>query len=391
MPNGSKSHCCNSHQYTVSNSLLYIWLFCPVWHPITRHPKLSTEKLAELAESSEHPTLDGVQVGSTDPLIAASEVGDKDKVEQLLSDGAEIDSKDSKGRTALITASSNGHTTVTDLLLERGAQIDLQDHQGNSALMSACHNGHVETTSYLLDKDADTFLKNSCGKTAFDLAIESCNTELPPLFTKLRSKPAYPGILFLEGPKRETVTTKEITIDLKEVGFILSIPENSLPSTEEVQLDIQSCFGAKSGSFDVPQDIELVSPAYLLKSDKKVSFLKEVLVKMWHYANLETQEDCGDMVFLSADACPENTREPVYKFREIKGAKGSFRPGEEQPEGQITLLLLLFCILALGKRKHEDSGEKAREKCLKGKNYSMHLCSYTLFCLGRPSLLCKTI
>ena len=329
------------------------------------HPKLSAEKLAELAEvlmeagieSSEHSTL--VYNGTTtrsdavtleckpDPLIAASEVGDKDKVEQLLSDGAEIDSKDSKGRTALITASSGGHTTVTDLLLERGAHIDLQDDEGFSALMTACQNGHIETTSLLLDKDADTFLKNSNGKTAFDLAIENRNnTELLPLFTKLRTKPAYPGILFLEGPKREIVTTQEKTIDLKEVGFSLSIPEDSLPSTDPpLQLEIQPCL---SGSFDVPQGIELVSPAYILKPNRRVAFQKEVVFKMWHYANLESEEDCEDMVFLSASTSPEYRGDaPVYSFKEIKEAKGSFRPGKEQPFGEIALKH--FCMLALGK------------------------------------------
>ena len=292
-------------------------------------------------------------------LITASRKGEKDTIEQLLSEGAEIESKDSRGRTALITASGNGHTMVTDLLLERGAHIDSQDDQGYSALMTACQNGHVQTTSRLLDEDADTFLKNSEGKTAFDLAMENSNAELLLLFAKLRSKPSYPGILFLEGAKRETVTTKEKTIDLEEVGISLSIPEDALPPTDPpLQLEIQPCF---SGSFDVPPDIELVSPAYVVDPSRKVSFQKKVLVKMWHHANLKTEEDCEDMVFLSASTSPEYRGDtPVYVFREIEGAKGSFRPGEEQPIGQIALKH--FCALAVGrKRKHEDDEQESEE------------------------------
>ena len=296
-------------------------------------------------------------------LIAASELGDKDGTELLLNDGADIESKDSKGRTALIIASGNGHTTVTDLLLERGANIDSQDDEGYSALMTACKNGQVQTTSCLLDQYADTFLKNSDGKTAFDLAMESSNIELLSLFTKLRKKPSHPGILFLEGAKRETVTMKEKIIDLQEVGISLSIPENALPPTDPpLQLEIQPCF---SGSFYVPQDVELVSPAYTVKPSRKVAFQKEVLVKIWHHANLESEEDCKDMMFLSASTRPQYREDtPVYVFKKIRGAKGSFRPGEEQPVGQIALKH--FCTLALGKRKQEEVSGEAEQKRRKG-------------------------
>ena len=309
-----------------------------------------------------HPSLmyngtEIVRVNTDPPLIAASELGDKDGVQQSLQEGAEINSKNSKGRTALITASGNGHTEVADLLLERSAHIDMQDDEGCSALMTACRNGHIQTASLLLDEDADTFLKNNEGKTAFDLAVEGGNAELMPLFTKLRRKPTYPGILFLEGSKRETVTLEEKTIDLKEVGISLTIPENSLPSIDpSLQLEVQPCF---SGSFELPQDVELVSPAYIVKSSRDIPFEKEVLVKIWHYANLESEEDCEDMVFLSASTTPEYREDtPVYVFREIEG--GLFRPGEEEPVGQIHLKH--FCSLALGKRKRARESESDSEE-----------------------------
>ena len=57
----------------------------------------------------------------------------------------------------------------------------------------------------------------------------------------------------------------------------------------------------------------------------------------------------------------------MYTFREIRGAKGSFRPGEEQPAGQIALKH--FCILSLGKHIHpgsDDSPESKRQKILPG-------------------------
>ena len=140
------------------------------------------------------------------------------------------------------------------------------------------------------------------------------------------------------------------------MGISLSFPEDALPPTDPpLQLEIQPCF---SGSFDVPPDIELVSPAYVVEPSRKVSFQKKVLVKMWHHANLESEEDCEDMVFLSASTTPEYRGDtPVYVFREIKGAKGSFRPG---PIGQIALKH--FCTLALGKKQKREDGEQESEE-----------------------------
>ena len=279
-----------------------------------------------------------------DQLPSLIEHGSKVTVEPALRQRVKIDLKDSEGRTALLTASGNGNT---DTLLEKGAHVDSQDNHG----YSACQDSHVKTT--LRDEDADTFLRNSEKKRAFDLAVENNQC---PLFIK---QPSYPGILFIEGTKREEiVTAKEKTINVEDEGLSLSIPEGALPSTDPpLQLEIHPCF---CGPFNVPQYVELVSPAYILNPSRKVAFQKEVLVKIWHYANLETEEDCKDMVFLSASTRPQYRGDtPVYVFKKIRGSKGLFRPREEEPVGQIALKH--FCTLALGKRKRENGEEESQE------------------------------
>ena len=268
-----------------------------------------------------------------------------------------------------------------DLLLKGSANIDFQDDNGYSALMTASESGCVPITSRLLDEHADTFLKNREGKTAFDIVLERNNVEQLSLFTKLRSKPSYPGILFSEGTKRATITATETNIDLEEVGISLSIPENSLSSTEPpVKLEVQPCF---SGPFVLPEDVELVSPVYIVKPSRRVTFQKEVLVKIWHHANLETEGDCEDMVFLSADTSPEYRGDtPVYVFKKIRGAKGSFRPGEEQPVGHIALKH--FCLTTVGKnrkrkrRKEEDEDEGTKSKQIKGISNSSYIKCVTI-------------
>ena len=297
----------------------------------------------------------------------------------LLQVGAKIDLQDNDGKTALMIASD---TKCVDLLLTHGAKVDLQDKQGNSALMTACQNGNADTAAVLLDADADTYLRNFQGKTAIEIAMTRKNFEVIRSFAKLRTKKLYPGILFSEGVKKETITTTEKDISLEEVGISLSIPKDAVSSTDPpVEIQIQPCF---SGSWELPMGVELVSPAYIVKPNREVEFKKDVLVKIWHHANLESEEDCEDMMFLTARSTPEyrGTR-LVYVFREMNGVKGSFTPRQEQPVGEIGLKH--FCIVGIGEKRRRDDNsdaeiEEPEAKCLlKGKaslsNYTCYNCA----------------
>ena len=305
----------------------------------------------------------------------------KEKIVQLLiSKGkTEVDLQDHQGRTALMHSINTTEkdemalyykvhviTRVATSLVEHGANMDLQDNLGWSALMIACRDGLTTVCSMLLNKGANLSLSNIDGLTAFDIALKNKNKDLFSLFCKLRSDPSFPGILLSGGVRKESITATEKDIRLEDVGISLSIPKDALPSTDPpLDIQIQPCF---SGSFEMPDNVELVSPAYIVSPSRKVAFQKEVLVKIWHHANLKTEEDCEDMVFLSASTSPQYRGDtPVYTFREIRGAKGSFRPGEEQPAGQIALKH--FCILSLGKRTRagsDDSPESKRQKILQG-------------------------
>ena len=150
--------------------------------------------------------------------------------------------------------------------------------------------------------------------------------------------------------KKELIETSKKDINMAEVGISLSIPEEALSSTyPPLEMQIQPCFNG------VPENLELVSPAYIVKPSRKVVFRKEVMVQIWHHANLETEEDCEDMVFLSASTTPQyRDGSPIYMFQEITAAKGSFRPREDQPTGKIALKH--FCILSIGKRKWKRKG-----------------------------------
>ena len=166
---------------------------------------------------------------------------------------------------------------------------------------------------------------------------------------------ASPGLILGEGTViQEGITSRECT--LEGMGISVSIPEDSLSSAEEpLILQIHPCF---SGPFELPEEYESASPAYLIKHSRRVEFQKDITVKIHHYACLETEEDCDDMVFLSASATPEFRESgPVYIFKEIKEAKGVFK--SEYQVGEIALRH--FCLLKEGKRKRASKSPESSE------------------------------
>ena len=272
--------------------------------------------------------------GVSTALYLACQQGHTEVAKLLLEHGAKVDLQ-SNGETASFTATFYGHAELLKLLLEKSANVDFT-YNGYSLLMIACAYGLNTVVKVLLDHDADTYLRNNKGQTALEIAKENNHVDIISLFADLKEKAAYPGILFTEGVKKESITSDEKTINLEEVGASLTFPENSLSSNEPpVEVAIQPCF---SGSFIMPDDIESMSPAYVIKLNRKVKFEKDVLLKIRHNANLQTENDCENMVFLSASSTPEyRGSSPVYVFKEITDTKKLFIPGQEKPYGEIQL------------------------------------------------------
>ena len=115
-----------------------------------------------------------------------------------------------------------------------------------------------------------------------------------------------------------------------------------------MNISIHPCF---SGPFELPDQYESASPAYLIHSDKK-EFQKNITIRMHHYISLQSEEDCEDMAFLSASPTPEyRGSRPVYTFKEICRPKGIFRPGNQVGE----ISLRHFCIVEIGMKKAEET------------------------------------
>ena len=111
------------------------------------------------------------QTDSWKPIHTAARYGEKDKVQLLIDQGADVNAKDAEGYTSLHYAAENGHKEVAELLIAQGADVNAKDAQGWRPLHRAAHGGHRDVAELLLDKGADVNAKNKWGGTPLRSAV----------------------------------------------------------------------------------------------------------------------------------------------------------------------------------------------------------------------------
>jgi Ankyrin repeats (3 copies)/Ankyrin repeat len=115
--------------------------------------------------------------GGMSALAIACQDDNEDVVRYLIDHGADVNAH-SKGqqtdRTALIAAASNGaHLAIAQLLVDKGADVNIRGELGWTALIWAAQEGSVDCVKYLLSKGADPGIKAFDGKTVVDLTRET--------------------------------------------------------------------------------------------------------------------------------------------------------------------------------------------------------------------------
>lgn len=139
-------------------------------------------------------------------LILAAGSGDAERVERLLNEGADVDTRDASSRTALVAAAYGNHLGVAELLVGAGADVNQKDDTEQSAylistsevgddprllemmlengadvrsldsydgtgLIRAADRGHVRIVEELLETGTDVDHVNNLGWTALLEAI----------------------------------------------------------------------------------------------------------------------------------------------------------------------------------------------------------------------------
>lgn len=105
-------------------------------------------------------------------LIQAAERGDTATVLQLLTAGAEINSRDGAGRTPVMAATHGNQVETVQALIAAGADIDIQDHRQDNPFLYAGAEGLLEILKLTIEAGANTKLTNRFGGTALIPAAE---------------------------------------------------------------------------------------------------------------------------------------------------------------------------------------------------------------------------
>jgi ankyrin repeat protein len=120
-----------------------------------------------------------------DQLASAIERGDLRVVQELVEDGASVDTPITYGEhsiTPLIKAADAGKLAIVKFLLKGGANVNARGSaDGQTALMNAVTRGFDDVVEALLAAGADVKVRDTRGNSAFGLAVFGAKLEIADL------------------------------------------------------------------------------------------------------------------------------------------------------------------------------------------------------------------
>jgi ankyrin repeat protein len=105
-------------------------------------------------------------------LLAAAAAGSTVAAEAALADGADLEARDERERTALLLAVIDDRVDVARMLVGRGADVNAYDDQQDTPFLVTGVTGSVDMLEALLPGDPDTRLRNRYGGVAVIPASE---------------------------------------------------------------------------------------------------------------------------------------------------------------------------------------------------------------------------
>ncbi|XP_050732504.1 protein phosphatase 1 regulatory subunit 12A-like isoform X14 [Eriocheir sinensis] len=103
-------------------------------------------------------------------FLAACAAGDKQEVIRLLEKGADIDTANVDGLTALHAACIDDNLDMVEFLVDQGTDVNRGDMEGWTPLHATASCGFNSIAKFLIDRGADLSLVNNDGDLAIDIA-----------------------------------------------------------------------------------------------------------------------------------------------------------------------------------------------------------------------------
>ena len=148
--------------------------------------------------------------GPPDLLIAIRN-GDYGQVSRLLRDGADVNTADSDGTTALMHSIIESDAKITKLLINRGANVNAKNKLDSTALMYAATN--LAKTRLLLDAGADVKAITRRGVTPMTVAVTAFGST--PILKLLVARGAP--------PEDRLITPVASKGDLEAIQYLLNV------------------------------------------------------------------------------------------------------------------------------------------------------------------------
>jgi ankyrin repeat protein len=115
-------------------------------------------------------TVNGTKT-SDQVVMAAAQVEKVDAVTRWLAEGAQLETTDHQGKTALEAAIQSGHTDVVKMLLLAGANVNAGAGNRTSALHVAAASGKTDVVNALLDAGARVDVVDQDGNAPLHIAV----------------------------------------------------------------------------------------------------------------------------------------------------------------------------------------------------------------------------
>ncbi|XP_050361088.1 protein phosphatase 1 regulatory subunit 12A isoform X2 [Nymphalis io] len=119
-----------------------------------------------------------IQFSSGIVFLAACTAGDKDEVQKLLKIGADINTANVDGLTALHQACIDDNLEMVEFLVEHGADVNRGDNEGWTPLHATASCGFLSIARYLLENGADIAAVNYDGELPVDITESDKMVEL---------------------------------------------------------------------------------------------------------------------------------------------------------------------------------------------------------------------
>lgn len=104
-------------------------------------------------------------------LWKAASSGDLKRIESLISNGADVNSKNKDGLTPLHVAAVRGQLAVVDFLINNSADVNTKTKDGQTLLHHVAREGHFRVVELLIDSGSDLNTKDNAGRTPLNCAL----------------------------------------------------------------------------------------------------------------------------------------------------------------------------------------------------------------------------